>query len=243
MPVRSQQHLENQRQMTNNYQKEIQTKLTKGLLDMIILQFLDQQPMHGYQIITKVRKTFGVYFGPSTIYPQLNALEKKGYVKSTWNMDSERPRKVYTLTKDGETVLNFTEGSLNLICKTITTDNQKRNSSGNRAERATIPVISALYEGSVSILNMHPSGQLFLPVYIFLDSERFSSSKINSRLPFVEEKLQILFCVLRVKWQVLNRNFFLLFENVFNCLSLQWDSSRAIRFSGYIVLSSIGKAQ
>jgi DNA-binding PadR family transcriptional regulator len=55
--------------MTNNYQKEIQTKLTKGLLDMIILQFLDQEPMHGYQLFTKVRKGFGVYFGPSTVYP------------------------------------------------------------------------------------------------------------------------------------------------------------------------------
>jgi PadR family transcriptional regulator PadR len=112
--------------MTNNYQKEIQTKLTKGLLDMIILQFLDEQPMHGYQIITKVRKSFGVYFGPSTVYPLLGALEKKGYVKSTWNMDSERPRKVYQLTKDGETVLNFTEGSLNIICKTMTTDSKIR---------------------------------------------------------------------------------------------------------------------
>lgn len=112
--------------MINNYQKEIQTKLAKGLLDMIILQFLDQQPMHGYQVITKIRKGFGVYFGPSTIYPLLGTLEKKGYLKSTWNMDSERPRKVYQLTKDGETVLNFTEGSLNIICKTMTTNNKIR---------------------------------------------------------------------------------------------------------------------
>ncbi|XES78116.1 MAG: PadR family transcriptional regulator [Candidatus Bathyarchaeia archaeon] len=107
-----------------NYQKEIQTKLTKGLLDMIILQFLDQEPMHGYQLIVKIRKSFGVYFGPSTVYPLLNSLEKKEYVKSTWNMNTERPRKVYELTKEGETVLNFTEGSLNLICKTIANDNK-----------------------------------------------------------------------------------------------------------------------
>ncbi|MCW4019554.1 MAG: PadR family transcriptional regulator [Candidatus Bathyarchaeota archaeon] len=105
-----------------NYQKEIQTKLTKGLLDMIILQFLDQEPMHGYQLIVKIRKSFGVYFGPSTVYPLLGSLEKKGYVKSCWNMDAERPRKVYELTKEGETVLNFTEGSLNLICRTISND-------------------------------------------------------------------------------------------------------------------------
>jgi PadR family transcriptional regulator PadR len=112
--------------MTNNYQKEIQTKLTKGLLDMIILQHLDQQPMHGYQLITKIRKTYGVYFGPSTIYPLLATLEKKNYIKSAWNMDTERPRKIYQLTKDGETILNFTEGSLNIICKTMTAENKIR---------------------------------------------------------------------------------------------------------------------
>ncbi len=109
-----------------NYQKEIQTKLTKGLLDMIILQFLDQEPMHGYQLITKIRKNFGVYFGPSTVYPLLSNLEKKGYVTSTWNMEYERPRKIYALTKDGETVLNFTEGSLNIICKTMTPEMKVR---------------------------------------------------------------------------------------------------------------------
>jgi DNA-binding PadR family transcriptional regulator len=110
--------------MINNYQKETQTKLTKGLLDMIILQYLEQQSMHGYQLITTIRKGFGVYFGPSTIYPLLGQLEKKGYVKSTWNMDTERPRKIYQLTNDGKTALNFTENSLNLICKNITNDNK-----------------------------------------------------------------------------------------------------------------------
>jgi len=110
--------------MNNNYQKETQTKLTKGLLDMIILQYLDQKAMHGYQLITTIRKSFGVYFGPSTIYPLLGQLEKKGYVKSTWNMDTERPRKMYQLTNDGKAILNFTETSLNLICKNMATDNK-----------------------------------------------------------------------------------------------------------------------
>jgi PadR family transcriptional regulator PadR len=106
--------------MVNN-SKEVQVKLMKGLLDLIILQFMSAQPMHGYQIITKIRKTFGVYFGPSTIYPLLNALEKKGYVKSEWNMSSERPRKVYKLTTEGQNLLNFTEDSLNFICRKIGT--------------------------------------------------------------------------------------------------------------------------
>jgi PadR family transcriptional regulator PadR len=104
-----------------NIQKEVQAKLAKGLLDLIVLQFLSAQPMHGYQIITKIRKSFGVYFGPSTIYPLLAQLEKKGYVNSQWNMKNERPRKTYNLTTDGQNLLNFTENSLNFICKKIST--------------------------------------------------------------------------------------------------------------------------
>jgi len=106
--------------MVNN-SKEVQVKLMKGLLDLIVLQFLSSQPMHGYQVITKIRRTFGVYFGPSTIYPLLNALEKKGYVKSEWDMSNERPRKVYKLTTEGQSLLNFTEDSLNFICRKIGT--------------------------------------------------------------------------------------------------------------------------
>ena len=106
-----------------NSQKEVSTKLTKGLLDLIILQYLSNEPMHGYQVIIKIRKNYGIYFGPSTIYPLLGTLEKKGYIQSKWNMTFERPRKVYNLTNDGQNILNYTEDSLNMICKKITNTN------------------------------------------------------------------------------------------------------------------------
>jgi DNA-binding PadR family transcriptional regulator len=116
---------------------------------MIILQFLDQQPMHGYQIITRIRKSFGVYFGPSTVYPLLCTLEKKGYLKSKWNMDCERPRKVYELTNDGATVLNFTEGSLTLICKAMTTDNKAK------METATISLNPSRFQRKSSAIPLY----------------------------------------------------------------------------------------
>ena len=105
--------------MTGNYQKEIQTRLTRSLIDPIILQYLDKESMHGYQLITKIRKDFGIYLGPSTVYPLLGRLEKKGYVKSEWNMNAYRPRKVYMLTAGGKNLLRLTEDSLNLICKNL----------------------------------------------------------------------------------------------------------------------------
>jgi PadR family transcriptional regulator, regulatory protein PadR len=110
--------------MTDKYQKEMQTKLTKGLLDMIVLDLLDQEPMHGYQLISRIRKSFGVSLGASTVYPFLDRLEKKGYLKSEWNLDSARPQKIFSLTKDGQTVLNFAEGSLNLIRMNMTAFNK-----------------------------------------------------------------------------------------------------------------------
>jgi PadR family transcriptional regulator, regulatory protein PadR len=102
-----------------NMQKEVQVKLAKGLLELIILQMLNTQPVHGYEVITNIRKSYGVYFGPSTIYPLLSTLEKKKYVKSKWDMTKERPRKVYQITCDGQAVLSFSENSLNLLCQKI----------------------------------------------------------------------------------------------------------------------------
>jgi DNA-binding PadR family transcriptional regulator len=105
--------------MNAKTQKEAQTKLTKNLLDMIILQHLEKESMHGYHLITNLRKDFGIYFGPSTIYPLLGQLEKKGYVDSTWNTNSEKPRKVYSLTEQGKSLLTLTENSLLMICQKI----------------------------------------------------------------------------------------------------------------------------
>ncbi len=106
-----------------NQNKEAQTKLMKGLLDFIVLQLLRMHPMHGYNIIGQVRDDFGVSFRPSTIYPLLGELEERNLITSKWDMTGDRPKKVYTLTKEGRNLLNFTENSFNVICKKIA--NQK----------------------------------------------------------------------------------------------------------------------
>jgi len=126
-------------------QKEVSTKLMKGLLDIIILQYLKTEPMHGYQIITKIRKGCGVYFGPSTIYPLLTTLEKKGYVDSEWNMNYERPRKIYKLTTDGQSMLDITEDSLTLICRKIGNQNAETTDTPLNLiapkRRSSIPIL------------------------------------------------------------------------------------------------------
>ena len=100
--------------------REVQMKLMRGLLDFVVLQFLKTHPMHGYKIITSLRKNFGVYFGPSTIYPLLCVLEERGYIKSQWNLENDRPRKVYSITPQGSDLLNCTEQSLTQIYRKLT---------------------------------------------------------------------------------------------------------------------------
>jgi len=95
--------------------KNSEAALLKGLLEPVILNYLRGVDMHGYQLISTIRKDFHVYFGPSTIYPALHALEVKGCIKSTWDISTDRPRKVYTLTPEGEQLLGFLESCIGQV--------------------------------------------------------------------------------------------------------------------------------
>ena len=109
--------------------KSIQAKLTKNLLCPIILQILNHKPKHGYEILSIIRKSFGIRFGASTIYPILNKMEKDNYLKSFWNTAARRPQKVYQLTVDGKAVLDYTLESLQSICKTFEKKTKKQRKS------------------------------------------------------------------------------------------------------------------
>ena len=99
--------------------KKIEKQLTKGLLDLVVLGYLRSKAMHGYKIITRIRKDFGVYFGPSTIYPYLNEMEKNRYIKSEWDTTHDRPRKTYTITAEGLNILTGSEQTFNQICRSL----------------------------------------------------------------------------------------------------------------------------
>ena len=99
--------------------RKAETKLVRGLLDLVVLGLLKEESKHGYGIITSIRRNFGVYFGPSTVYPLLTELEKAGDIKSEWDLTHDRPRKVYSLTPEGHSLLNGVEESLYQICNRL----------------------------------------------------------------------------------------------------------------------------
>ena len=91
---------------------QVQSQIIRGLRYVIVLNILKIHPMHGYGIISLIRKNFGIYLGPSSVYPLLKDLENWEYVESTWEMKKYRPRKVYRLTAQGHDLLNYMEHSV-----------------------------------------------------------------------------------------------------------------------------------
>jgi len=84
--------------MSYELKKAIET-LVKGRLEFMILEVLSMEPCYGYKLIKTFRKLS--YLGPSTIYPLLNDMEKRGLLTSGWKVENGRPRKIYSLSPKG----------------------------------------------------------------------------------------------------------------------------------------------
>lgn len=95
--------------------KKFKESVIKTLLPQIILSQAAEQEIYGYQMIVHIRKHFGVYLGASTVYPELNDLEKKGFIKSRWEIPNGRPRKLYSLTNKGKLLLDQTTMTLTFV--------------------------------------------------------------------------------------------------------------------------------
>ena len=67
-----------------------------------ILTILYEGPAHGYSIISRFKKRVNKEISPSLVYPFLQQLEDKGYVKHTTQKIGEKERKIFELTEDGK---------------------------------------------------------------------------------------------------------------------------------------------
>ena len=78
--------------------------LERGELKFVILDLLQEQPRHGYDIIRALEDRFGGFYSPSpgVIYPTLQLLEDQGAVTGT----EQDGKKVYTITDAGRLLLS-----------------------------------------------------------------------------------------------------------------------------------------
>lgn len=87
--------------MTKNTEKQGLDELLSDFSRFYILTILYEGPAHGYQIMSQFKKRVKKEISPSLVYPFLEQLEDKGYVKHTLQPVGDKVKKVFALTDEG----------------------------------------------------------------------------------------------------------------------------------------------
>ena len=83
---------------------QLNPQIKRGSAEVAILAVLADRPLHGYEIGKAIeRETSGALsFNLASLYPMLYRLEKRGWVKGSWEAKaSGRRRRFYRLTAAG----------------------------------------------------------------------------------------------------------------------------------------------
>ena len=78
--------------------------LMPGTLDMLILNTLKRSPLHGYAIAQAIKRLSGdvLTVEEGSLYPALQRLLLRGWVKAQWKLtETNRRARYYTLTAAG----------------------------------------------------------------------------------------------------------------------------------------------
>ena len=80
----------------------------RGDLKALILGALQLEPLHGYEIVRRIRESGSAgKLSEGQIYPYLHQLESEGLVIAEWQTDTgAAPRRVYQITPSGKEELS-----------------------------------------------------------------------------------------------------------------------------------------
>lgn len=80
-------------------------QLKKGVLEMLVLELICQEPTYGYELISRLKAQSGGQFflKEGTLYPILYRLEDDGLIEANWSQGQGRtaPKKMYVPTQMG----------------------------------------------------------------------------------------------------------------------------------------------
>ncbi len=76
----------------------------RGSLIILVLSQL-KEPMYGYNLVKRLQDN-GISIEANTLYPLMRRLESQGLLKSEWETSETKPRKYYSITADGQIVLD-----------------------------------------------------------------------------------------------------------------------------------------
>jgi transcriptional regulator len=85
-------------------------ELPQGTLDLLILQTLVLEPLHGWAISERVQQISSdvLRIQQGSLYPALHRLERRGWIKARWGIsENNRRAKYYELTKSGRRQLEL----------------------------------------------------------------------------------------------------------------------------------------
>src|SRR5579871_6746345 len=86
------------------------SELLHGTLDMLILKTLARTPLHGYGIALSIKRLSDdvLTVEEGSLYPALQRLLLRGWVKAEWKMtETNRRARYYTLTAAGRKQLSI----------------------------------------------------------------------------------------------------------------------------------------
>jgi len=100
--------MEKQPEQENEAEAKFRPRLHGDLLSSSLLAFLRNWNAYGYQLVQELAKAGLPAFDSGTVYRTLRQLERAGLVSSFWDTSESGPaRRMYSLTKAGETVLSL----------------------------------------------------------------------------------------------------------------------------------------
>ncbi|NCB72544.1 MAG: PadR family transcriptional regulator [Clostridia bacterium] len=79
------------------------TELKRGTLTLCVLSQLTE-PQYGYSLL-QVLCDKQIAIEANTLYPLLRRLETQGLLESSWDTSEARPRKFYSLSSKGRSIL------------------------------------------------------------------------------------------------------------------------------------------
>ena len=110
----------------NDYFDNWTIQLRKGLLEIGILSALKGRERYGYDLVKSLVEVPGLGVTEGTVYPLLSRLRKHGWIDARLVESSEGPaRKYYTLTPEGQRVMETMEAHLDVLLKGVNTLKEK----------------------------------------------------------------------------------------------------------------------
>ena len=94
------------------------TELLPGTLDLLLLKTLSLEPMHGYGMALRIKQISRdvLQIEEGTLYPALQRLLLKGWVKAEWKRtENNRRARYYRLTADGRKQLELQSKSFDRL--------------------------------------------------------------------------------------------------------------------------------